>query len=273
MSSKAIVSSEKITAIANAIRAKTGKTETMTLDDMPTEITSIEGSGGGGGSSEDEVGMLLSDTLTNIKCNATLVREYIFRGSAGLVSIDLPEATTIESYAFYGCTKLAEINFPKVTKIGSNVFYQCNGIETVNLPSLVSAGSTVFYQCSGITSAYVPLLETISNTYFFRDCSYLEKADFPKLTSIAANAFNGCRSLEVLILRANTVASLANTNAFANCYRILGTKNAGFNPTGKKTGFIYVPSALVEDYKVATNWSNFATQFRAIEDYPEITGG
>lgn len=25
--------------------------------------------------------------------------------------------------------------------------------------------------------------------------------------------------------------------------------------------------------KVATNWSTFAEQFRAIEDYPEITGG
>ena len=197
----------------------------------------------------------------------------MFRGSDGLVSIDLPEATTIEGYAFYSCTKLAEINFPKVTTVASNVFYQCNGIETVNLPSLVSAGSTVFYQCSGITSAYIPMLESISDTYFFRDCSYLKKADFPKLTSIAASAFNGCRSLEALILRANTVASLANTNAFTNCYRILGTKNTGFNPSGEKIGFIYVPSALVEDYKVATNWSNFATQFRAIEDYPEITGG
>lgn len=39
----------KMTAIANAIRAKTGKNELLTLDDMPIEIAGIEtGSGNGG---------------------------------------------------------------------------------------------------------------------------------------------------------------------------------------------------------------------------------
>lgn len=42
---------DKLTAIANAIRAKTGKTEPLTLARMPTEIASI--SAGGGGSSAD----------------------------------------------------------------------------------------------------------------------------------------------------------------------------------------------------------------------------
>ena len=35
----------------------------------------------------------------------------------------------------------------------------------------------------------------------------------------------------------------------------------------------YVPTSLVEAYKSATNWSACAEQIRAIEDYPEITGG
>jgi hypothetical protein len=39
----------KLTAIANAIRAKTGKTEPLTLDQMPTEIASISGGGSSGG--------------------------------------------------------------------------------------------------------------------------------------------------------------------------------------------------------------------------------
>ena len=41
---------DKLTAIANAIRAKTGKTESLTLEQMPTEIESIAT---GGGSSDD----------------------------------------------------------------------------------------------------------------------------------------------------------------------------------------------------------------------------
>ena len=43
---------DKLTAIANAIRAKTGKSDSLTLDQMPTEIEGI--TGGGGGSSADE---------------------------------------------------------------------------------------------------------------------------------------------------------------------------------------------------------------------------
>jgi hypothetical protein len=39
------------------------------------------------------------------------------------------------------------------------------------------------------------------------------------------------------------------------------------------TGYIYVPATLVDTYKAGTNWSTHADQIRAIEDYPEITGG
>ena len=35
----------KLTAIGNAIRGKTGKTELLTLDQMPTEISNIQGGG------------------------------------------------------------------------------------------------------------------------------------------------------------------------------------------------------------------------------------
>ena len=39
------------------------------------------------------------------------------------------------------------------------------------------------------------------------------------------------------------------------------------------SGYIYVPAALVDSYKAAGNWQYYADQIRAIEDYPEITGG
>ena len=40
---------DKLTAIADAIRGKTGKTDGLTLDQMAAEITGIEAGGGGGG--------------------------------------------------------------------------------------------------------------------------------------------------------------------------------------------------------------------------------
>lgn len=45
----------KLYAIASAIRAKTGDSATMTVDDMPDEIESISGGGGGGGSVSDPI--------------------------------------------------------------------------------------------------------------------------------------------------------------------------------------------------------------------------
>lgn len=46
-----------------------------------------------------------------------------------------------------------------------------------------------------------------------------------------------------------------------------------YTPMKSGTGYIYVPAALVDSYKAATNWSTYADQIRAIEDYPDITGG
>lgn len=82
------------------------------------------------------------------------------------------------------------------------------------------------------------------------------------LGNLPAQTFNVCSALTELILRkSNSICTLSNVNAINN------------TPIGKGTGYVYVPSALVYSYKGNTNWSAFANQIRAIEDYPEICGG
>jgi hypothetical protein len=124
-------------------------------------------------------------------------------------------------------------------------------------------GYTYQYMADGCTN-----LETVDvhnssyiSSYTFRNCSKLAKLDLHRAENIGTYAFNGCKTLGTLILRMSAVPALGGTNAFTN------TKISG------GTGYIYVPAALIEEYKVATNWSTYANQFRAIEDYPEITGG
>ena len=80
------------------------------------------------------------------------------------------------------------------------------------------------------------------------------------VTSIAATAFDTCSALTTVILRKNQVCTLANVSAFNS------------TPIKSGTGYVYVPSALVDSYKTATNWSTYAAQIRAIEDYPDICG-
>ena len=215
----------------------------------------VESSGGG----DDVAGAIVDKTIVEfINNKASSVGEYVFRSCTKLQTVDVPNATSVGQYAFTTCSVLSSVNMPLVESLGQYAFNQCNKLRSIYLPSLTSI-----------------------TTNAFRDTQYIETIDLPKLTAIPANTFYGCRGLKALILRSPTMVTLANTNAFTTCYRILGTKNAGFNPNGEKIGFIYVPKALLsdddetKDYRRATNWSDdtLVTQFRAIEDYPEITGG
>ena len=89
----------------------------------------------------------------------------------------------------------------------------------------------------------------------FMNCLLLETADFPSATKINAYGFYSAKKMSVCILRSETMATLANVNAFTS------------TPVASGTGYIYVPRALVDTYKAATNWSTYADQFRALEDY------
>jgi hypothetical protein len=110
-----------------------------------------------------------------------------------------------------------------------------------------------------ISGMYANHRVTSVGTYALGYLTQLAGLDFAKVTHIAEFAFAYSYFLETLILRGDTVCTLSATNAFTS------TKIAS------KTGYIYVPRALVDSYKVETNWSGY--QFRAIEDYPEICGG
>lgn len=121
--------------------------------------------------------------------------------------------------------------------------------------------NTCFNNYTKLVSVEFPAVTSVG-VQAFQNCTSLKKADFSALTNIGVWAFNVCSALKALIIRTNSVCTLAGTNAFANNSGIL----AG-------TGYVYVPSALVDSYKSATNWSTYADQIRAIEDYPDITGG
>lgn len=118
------------------------------------------------------------------------------------------------------------------TSIGEYAFYYSK-LESVNFSKVTSIGESAFEGCRSLTSA-----------------------DFPAATSIGDYAFFQCTSLTSLILRATTqVCTLSGTDAFINTHIASGT------------GYIYVPAALIDSYKTATNWTTYANQFRALESY------
>lgn len=139
---------------------------------------------------------------------------------------------TIGQYAFTNCKNLAVVDIPNVTALNGRSFLSCSALKELNIPKVTRLDDATFYGTSS-----------------------LEKVDLPMVTAINKENFGNSTSLETLILRHNGRVALGNVNALYN------------TPIANGTGYIYVPKAQVDGYKTATNWSTFADQFRALEDY------
>ena len=118
--------------------------------------------------------------------------------------------------------------------VGRYAFVYCKKLETVVLPNVTSLEQNGFFYCTALKH-----LDLASVTYMADNCLYVAS------------------KLSRLILRNTSgVCTMQTSNVLAYCTLI---KNG--------TGHIYVPRALVDSYKAATNWSTYADQFRALEDY------
>lgn len=187
--------------------------------------------------------------------NITSIGQCAFRDCSSLASIDFPSVTIINNFAFCDCSSLASITFPSVTRIEQQAFTSCGELTSVDFPLVTYLGDYAFSSCEKLASANFSLVTRI-NQFTFGYCLLLASADFPSVTRIDDYAFSGCSKLTTLILRnTDAVCTLSSTMAFES------------TPIDSGTGYIYVPSALIESYKVATNWSTYANQFRALENY------
>lgn len=266
----------KLSAIGEAIRTKTGKTDLLDLDEMATEIEGIEVGGNNTA--------LIEGTITEVvNHEATKVRSYGFYNCTSLERVDLPNVTEVGSTAFR-YTGIKDLYLPKLQIVtNSYVFASCPNLESVNLPMFNDNAGNDFNACPKLKHVLLPSMPDI-NANMFSSCTALEEVSFPKVTIVYSSAFSGCTALKkvvfdksvgfirqtifnncsaltALVLKGETLSGLSYTNVFQN------------TPIENGTGYIYVPKALIEQYKVATNWITFAEQFRAIEDYPEICGG
>ena len=190
---------------------------------------------------------IIQRTVTEYKENRiTKVGQDAFHGCNQLETVDLPNATTVGLSAFSYCTSLVDVVIPSATKIDSGAFQYTSSLKKLNLPAAVELGDYLFKGAPGVLKELVCPnvakfgIQSISH-------SGVEKLDIHVRTAFAASSLSG--ALKELILRASTVSSLGGA--------VDMTDNA----------FIYVPKAIIEDYKVATNWSTYAAQFRALEDY------
>lgn len=104
-----------------------------------------------------------------------------------------------------------------------------------------------------ITELRDDAIKTLGNNSF-RECNKLAYVDLASATEIKGFSFYKCSALTTLIIRTGSVC-------------VSPSIPCSSTPIASGTGYIYVPRDLVDSYKAATNWSTYANQFRALEDY------
>lgn len=188
----------------------------------------------------DSMSARLMNTMTEyVNSEVTSVIQNGFSYQTKLELVVLPNCTALQAGAFYGCSKLSVLSLPKLKSIQNNAFRNCQSlVEFITGPTFDSRldGST------------------------FEGCSGLVKADFFHIDNLGISGYAlACENLTTLIIR-NTdfVPSLIKTAFGAETTKM----NSG-------EGKIYVPASMIDAYKAAANWSNYADQIFSLEELTE----
>lgn len=208
---------------------------------------------------------LASITIPN---GVTSIENNTFLSCYSLSSVLIPDTmTSIGTQAFQNCYSLASIIMPDtITSIGNSAFYYCCALTSFTIPdSVTSIGNNMFHHCFSLASITIPdTVTNIGNSAFYL-CHSLASITIPgTVTSIGNSAFHFCYSLASITIP-DTVTSIGK-QTFNYC---CGIKEYHILPTTPPTGttifnnippdcVIYVPSASLETYKTAENWSDYA---------------
>lgn len=303
--SKVFIEETTLSSIGDAIREKTGKSALIAPGDMPSEIESITTSSGGGDSSDSNTipvsfvdgtwkGELVNDEITSIRDGAFYY--------SGLTKVDCPNVIKLGSATFGYCTDLTTINLPKLEylplfSLDMGTLNFSNYTGKLEFPELRWIDNE--YSLRGFTKVSelsIPKCVKVSGLNYFNKLETLVLPNVRTLRSLfqSMSQDNNFRKLvcphfgdDNTIYEYHYQKSDFGIEGYINFYNLtnfdtfiiggtkyvvpLKTSYVFYNtPIEKGTGYIYVRKSLIEEYKTATNWSVFADQFRAIEDYPEI---
>lgn len=189
---------------------------------------------------------------------------------------------TLGPGTFYGCSNLASIQFSTTNawsiSNGHALFQECESLTTLDLSKLELGmgqdsifASGMFSSCSNLSNiTFDSRIEFRDTDYMFFGCSALTKLKLPSMP-ISYQTFYNTSNLKTLIFDSNISVGTRGSSIVP----LEVTFSKAFPSSGmlEDDAYIYVPKVYLSNYQTATNWVTVANKFRAIEDYPDITGG
>ena len=288
-----------IQAIASAIRAKNGLSNTYKVSQMASAIQDIPSGSEGNTDAEDglitkTLSVYENSRVTTIGSYAfcyyknlisvsfpqvSQIGSYAFQSCSALTSVSFPQARLIDSYAFKSCSALTSISFPQVTSIGTDAFYSCNHLTSVNFPQASNIGNEAFADCSALTSTSFPQVTSIGRIAFYY-CIHLTSISLPQVTTLSMGVFSNCQNLTSVFLGGEqSRQGQIDRQCFYCCQKLidltlsgsylysLSNSNAfsstpigGYSASAGQYGSIYVPAGLYSNYISATNWAYFSSR-------------
>jgi hypothetical protein len=179
------------------------------------------------------------------------IAETAFTSRRVITSISIPASvTSIGQYSFYGCSGLTSLSFESgiaIESIEASTFTYCTALPSITIPaSVTSIGLTAFESCSSLTSIDFESGSALTNIVnnAFINCTALASFSIPSgVTRIGKGAFQNCTAL-------SSLTALASSPP---------TAGSGFLSGASALSAIHVPSASLESYKAASNWSAFSS--------------
>lgn len=288
-----IVSSDKLSAIADAIRDKTGKSDALTLDQMPEEIESISTGGatpqcGIVPTSWASNGLVLSANsygdvpvaaLSTITANS-----YTYFSSdphnyapesINTSQTDLPVTDEIVLNTYTYINSLSFQTVPRI--IGSQAFLGCCWLELNELPEGITAiGSMAFYKCFNVCISTIPSTVTYIGDEAFYDCGlsyrttpyYSNEATY-NIGDIICNKYGSDDYYYTCVVPVTSPEEFDSNKWVSGCYpEIVGIYDSTQN---------YNTGDIVYDYNTATDTSgntvlNYMNTKFSGSYSPEVTG-
>ena len=207
-----------------------------------------------------------------IGTGVTIIGNYAFMDCHLLSAITIPSGVTaIQKQVFQRCWSLPFITIPSgVKSTGIYMMASCYTLSAIAIPSGITSFRAyyAFLACYTLSSVTIPDVIMVTPQSLFSDCYSLSAITIPaSITDLGYSTFADCYSLSAITIPASITE--IKPEMFYDCYGIAfydfnnHTAVPTLANTNAFTGIaadceIRVPAALVDEWKVATNWATYA---------------